>query len=312
MKNIYLHIGCFKTGTSSIQRFLSKNRSEIQELGFHYLSTDHNGFAHQDFAKSFIIEEPYFFEKKNIDKQSVRKVILDEINATKYENYIISSENFMLACPEQASNYFSVLDNVNIKVILFVREQIELAESVYNQFVKLNKEKRCFNDFMAKLHEYQWLNFYQVCNRWKALIGRKNIIVQKYDPIEKDSIKAFISALNIDSSQLTSLSTDTYDFNQSIGYKALQSLRSIDKSNQSYFTENAPSIISKYANNDLPALMLDMNEYIELQQFYSDSNVKLFEEYLDNETNKYFDKVKYKASERQFIREQIKMLKSND
>ena len=36
MKTIFLHVGTHKTGTTSIQHFLARNRYELQERGFSY------------------------------------------------------------------------------------------------------------------------------------------------------------------------------------------------------------------------------------------------------------------------------------
>ncbi|SFP13390.1 hypothetical protein SAMN04488056_12339 [Cohaesibacter marisflavi] len=41
-KTIYVHIGTYKTGTTSIQKSLAANRDKLMECGLHYLKAGLN------------------------------------------------------------------------------------------------------------------------------------------------------------------------------------------------------------------------------------------------------------------------------
>ena len=105
MKKLYLHIGTEKTGTTSIQSFLDKNRGVLSDNGFHLLAC--GGKKNQRAIPSYCMADDhyddYFLDRQidNIEKkQKFRKKIYEAFNEEmnslggSVHSVIISSEHF--------------------------------------------------------------------------------------------------------------------------------------------------------------------------------------------------------------------------
>ena len=101
--NIYLHIGTQKTGTTTIQKMLTKNHDALKNNGILYPKSLEQNTSQWSIA--FLgyndIKDDYFCTKNNIDnndtlKQKQKQILLnleDEINKNICENILISSEH---------------------------------------------------------------------------------------------------------------------------------------------------------------------------------------------------------------------------
>ena len=86
-KNIYIHIGNHKTGTSSLQYFLKKKKNVFLRLNYHY-AVEKKAINHHNISWQAI---KHFYYDKN--KQTI-DALLQEIYTNKSYNILISSENF--------------------------------------------------------------------------------------------------------------------------------------------------------------------------------------------------------------------------
>lgn len=144
LKTLYLHIGRGKTGTTAQQAYLGHNRDALLAAGIDYLLTGdrRRGVGHQEFAKSFIADPPgYMIPAAN--PQEIRAETAAEIRASTAPTLLLSSENFPLVDLDALKAWIGAVGvDLQVKVIFFVRSQDELAESEYNQIVKLKRETR--------------------------------------------------------------------------------------------------------------------------------------------------------------------------
>lgn len=58
MRNLVLHIGVAKTGSTALQKFLQGNRELLARHGFYYPATGEAGNGQMDFAKTFVHTPP--------------------------------------------------------------------------------------------------------------------------------------------------------------------------------------------------------------------------------------------------------------
>ncbi|MDF1769364.1 hypothetical protein [Maricaulis sp.] len=156
MKRCFLHLGLHKTGTSAIQRSLFANKSYLKQKGIYYGQTA--GFeAHHNIA----VLVPKAAE--DTDFHAAERRLVDGFqainDAAQDDDIIISSEMFL------ERNVGLVLNAANnvfpcLEVIIYLRRQDLLIESVYNQMVKqngvheaVNQGEYYFIDFLARLNE---------------------------------------------------------------------------------------------------------------------------------------------------------------
>lgn len=177
-KTLFIHIGLHKTGTSSIQLFLHKNKeSVLSNHGIYYLPIPQDDIAPKQhrFLNKLMIE----------DEIGVIEYFLKYIsNADKF---IISSECFIekkIFCEK-----LSTLKNLFDKTIILVglRRQDYWIESLY-RFRVNNKYENCFTfsfdewTDMMKKETYQWYNpdYLQTLDYWSEFFGHNNIRIIPY------------------------------------------------------------------------------------------------------------------------------------
>lgn len=176
-KNLYIHIGLHKTGTTSIQFFLHNNCDLVyKECGKYYIpipSDDVVPFQHRFLNKLMISDEALFLD-----------VFTKNLN--KCDSFIISSECFTEA--KEYASQLSKLKNIfnKIYIIIYIRRQDEWVKSLYKQSVMYNHKIQFTIDewaeiFMFKGYLYFNANFLQTIDRWALLFGEENIILRSYD-----------------------------------------------------------------------------------------------------------------------------------
>ncbi|MBL4659147.1 MAG: hypothetical protein JKY19_02235 [Alcanivoracaceae bacterium] len=289
MKTIYLHIGLGKTGTTTIQKYMGHNFQVFLEHGLHYIQSSGgiHGAGHQSFAKSFIHQMPGYMQAP-VNDVSDRNAVIGEIRECKEDNILLSSENFQLADPERVKDF---LDNIGLelqyKIILFVRSQDELAESEYNQMVKVRKEKRTFYSYVKS--EFDG-DFMRLASRWGKTFGESNIICKIYNAKGYTVLADFFTCLpeNIKKVKST-LPSIKGSSNKSLGYaqlmikRMLNILQSSEADNE--HVELPDSFREIFETIDIPPLLMNSAEARKFRKIYQKSNKKFNKRYLGKKSS---------------------------
>ncbi len=174
MENVLLfHIGFHKTGSTSIQRFLYDNDTELRKYGWFYPDFSEMVKPRQiALNNGFYLRLPLF--KK--DRGKMWKIISE--NLKKY-NVIISEEGFsdedIQTILSEAKKYHN-----NIKVIVYLRRQDLYIGSFYNQAVKAAYVHGTVNEYMENFLYYSD-NYLDRLEKIGRVIGDENIIVRVYE-----------------------------------------------------------------------------------------------------------------------------------
>lgn len=141
MKQLFLHIGHGKTGTSSVQALLARSHDKLRRNGILYPAHPSFGWAQKGHISSGNIAA----HDRTLDwmQSRVLPVLRGE---PAYSKYIFSSEQmFMNMAP--LFNYVNQFPaEIDIRVVLCVRNPLELAASSYMQGVKRHGFTRSFDD----------------------------------------------------------------------------------------------------------------------------------------------------------------------
>ena len=280
-QTIYLHIGRGKTGTTTIQRFLSEARAELAAQGVHYVFADDNGrgIGHQQFAKSFIANPPSVMIPA-VQPERVKKAVFEEIASTQAPSILLSSENFPLADIPALVEFLRALPKAfSVKIVLFARSQDELAESQYNQLVKLKREARPFAEFARD--DLGDCDFFAEATKWEHHFGRENVVCHIYDA-RRDAVDQFLGCLpGIRLEQLsTTFRSQRFGDNPSIGIKALVAARILSSVELNDRDSLYAEIFTKLSGEDLPALLMDSRQARELRSRFAESNRAFTERFL--------------------------------
>jgi hypothetical protein len=174
MKQVFLHIGTQKTGSSSIQFFLSKNRKRLSELGYLYPSEKK---THHNLAFT-LLGDPKADYKSNTWED-----ITAEIDNSKLDKIIISSEFFAQSIKiEFIEKIAAYLAKYQTKIIVYLKRQDKKVESSFNQQMKTGVYAGTVEFF---LKESKNPNYLKMLDNWGQVFGRENVIVR---PLEKEQI----------------------------------------------------------------------------------------------------------------------------
>ncbi|GAA61862.1 hypothetical protein P20652_3751 [Pseudoalteromonas sp. BSi20652] len=193
MGKVVLHIGTEKTGTTSIQHFMSQNRQALLLKGILYPNLGPRKDAHFDLVNSihpldnggrhmeFLgpVTQPVDFLWNKLEEC---------INEHSNKTIVLSAEHFSSRLRENALDYMSRFFkklNISPEILIYIRPQADYIESSYSTEIKAGSPK-VFNKVME---QYQAQNmrydYTQLIALWANFFGEHAI---KIIPYEKSSI----------------------------------------------------------------------------------------------------------------------------
>ena len=171
MKTVFLHIGTHKTGSTALQQALSANRLEIADAGFDY--------------SPHIVPKIVRQLLGSADDQPRRGVLGDFVNQSPRPTIIISSEGLSgnpLAgysdTPSIAARCQDELQDVQCKVVVYLRPQAEFIGSLYSQHIHEGNHSNV-SDFLNTLPLEQ-ICWKTLCDIYIEAFGKENVIVRPY------------------------------------------------------------------------------------------------------------------------------------
>jgi len=194
-KSMILHVGAPKTGSSSIQFFLRKNKDKLYEKGF--LVPD------RDLGLDGLVTGEHVWAVERISSRGDREVlkvfsnIKREIEKSKKEmNIIVSAEN--LCNTKMAEKFSLALQEIPGKVIIYIRRQDEFLSSAWQQWY--SKIEEDFDAWLIKALSDMG-NWLEIIEAWEAVVGKDNIkikIFEKEEFVEGDLLKDFVSNIGLE------------------------------------------------------------------------------------------------------------------
>ncbi len=231
IKHIYIHIGFMKTGTSAIQSFINANKEFLENEGFYFPKVNLEAMNYLGFS---LLDEipPRIHQKKTIKREELYKNLKTEINNSKFNKIILTTEAYSLMstnlflgdkAPEMLSKLLNE-DNFRLKIIAFIRRQDEYLESQYNQHVKTHDFWKLYTKDITSFYEEKkdLLNFNTIINSWAKYFGEKNILLNVYDK-KNDIIADFLDLLNI--ATKPNKESKKILINKKLNFKALEFMR---------------------------------------------------------------------------------------
>ena len=162
---VVIHAGIHRTGTTSLQRFLSGNRAALAGRGIGYPGSD---VHHQKLA--------WALKRGDSDARDVLALISSVPTA---ETAIVSGEDFSIH--RRLDWLHELAAHVETHVILYLRRQDHWVNSWYNQHIKwpfsAEKSQMDPQEFLATLDDFYWLDYASLLTRWCDVVGRDKIHV---------------------------------------------------------------------------------------------------------------------------------------
>lgn len=226
---IYVHIGAGKTGTSSIQTWLRKNETQLNELGYLLFSQDFMPNCDEGVMSN---QQRYFHHIiKDEDGgmasfHSQLRENLEYMRANNFHSAIISAESIFVLVPQFAKWVIPFKDECNWKVIAYVRNQTQYLLSAWKEWGYWQYEF----DEMIENNKYSRANWYEMLQPWEEAIGKEQMYVGIFDNTylaNKSILHDFAVACNIE--QLITDNPITINSNPSLSNKSAIVLSNLRK-----------------------------------------------------------------------------------
>jgi len=290
MKELFIHIGTHKTGTSAIQNFMERNS---------LLLAKHKLVGELNFNNNIF----KLVRTKSIDSELVNDIsrhIADELKATeafKLNKFLLSFEGLSgdreLGYKNShiiAEHLYQIVqklpDITNIKIIIYIRRQDDFIESLYTQTIK-EGGTLTFKEFLEQYDE-NCFNWDLLIQSYEKVFGKENIIIKRYDKKylvnSTGLLKDFLDILGIHN--INKIEGNT-DINLGITKEALEVQRTMNK----YFNENEKldlRMMLEKTNSKKPfenfSLFSSLDDREIFLKNYVESNNKVSEKYFDRDS----------------------------
>ncbi|WP_084782549.1 glycosyltransferase family 2 protein [Roseivivax halodurans] len=177
---VIIHIGATKTGSTTIQHMLDKNRPAllrggvwVPEVGLFWQPTrPHKQAGHSKFTKAAVQNDPNL-------REHIRNGLA--LMQGRIHTVILSSEAYFLQ--ESACQLVDYLSEYEIKVLVYLRRQDEWANSQYCEFVAggaIGRLNLSIGDWISQPNTRRRLNYLATLKSWAEKVGRENIQVRIY------------------------------------------------------------------------------------------------------------------------------------
>ncbi len=210
-KQLYIHVGFPKTGTTSLQSFLGKNQVELRDkFGLDYLyyakprSTHYSAFAYcynSMFTGNLTQIDPETTILDIVPCPEIVGELFSKLRASPYNRILISSESFIYL--KDLSFYKEeIFRDFEVKIIVYVRSAIEYLCSLWSYRYNLLEDSALrypdLETFVTDNNEYkeQLNNIFEL----GVLFGNDNVLVRTFEKErfkEVSLIEDFLEILGI-------------------------------------------------------------------------------------------------------------------
>ncbi|TVP82133.1 hypothetical protein [Thioalkalivibrio sp.] len=283
MNRIVLHIGSTKTGTSSLQKFLTRYAKQLLEQGVVYPVAGRR-------AAGQIAHHNLYYEKHGVrvatgvfkPEVGVWKEALKEIDAVSDAVGVISSEAFMNCPSRQIARFQKELDGRHVTVLAYVRRQDLWMQSAWNQQARFGRCSLDFWDFFTKNRARGHGDYVGQLTRWAQAFGWDHLVVQNFDSLPSGGIVPDFFASVLSGVRVAANEHDDFRGNTKAGVKQLVAVSNVLKDCRAQLgaTFELPSTaairIAQYFRKRPGEVtdysVLSFNDACEIQRSFEESN----------------------------------------
>lgn len=296
-KRCILHIGIEKTGTTSIQNFLSVNRDALLKKGFLYSGVvpahiavyamnDHKENTDDQMRYALQYEGTSLSEfRKAFYKRLKAEVAKSKANAVIYSSEFCHSRLFFIEEKRRLQELLaSVFDD--IKIICYLRRQDKQALSFFSTRIKAGGtdfDNVFPNDDLLKNNHFfkHYFNYEILLKAYMDVFGKENIIVRIFDEqnlVCGDVVLDFINVLSPELANNTSLVYPENKRNISLDKKTLKLLSLVNKEipqfdqqgRHNVYREGLIAVLESCSNG--PKVLVNRDRILSFMKHFEESN----------------------------------------
>jgi hypothetical protein len=185
MRQLFLHIGYPKTGTTSLQRFLAANQAALAAQGVLYPRAGRLGDAH--YGVNFALDIAAYDRPAELAVSAdIGAEIAAEAAAAGADRVVVSSEYFATCSTEDRVKVRRAFGGFDLRVVCYLRRHDDALESAYAQAVKsvaappwrTSAESYVLHALGLGTVSYDYLG---VLRQWAHQLGTPSVIVRPYE-----------------------------------------------------------------------------------------------------------------------------------
>jgi len=187
-KELILHIGQYKTGSSSIQNFLIGYTDFLASKSAHYCRT------------GLLFNEPeigirhYKLTENTETGDCLWDKLVDEINSSHSSKFIVSHENMLFRLSEDNLTYIKQkLVNFDLKIVCYLRRQDKFMSSWYGEQVQ---NHHCCSNVSDFIRTYKLSCFYgSALKKWRQVFPDAVFEIHNFDTLianKQDVVRHFL------------------------------------------------------------------------------------------------------------------------
>jgi len=173
VQQVWLHIGAPKSGTSSLQKYLSANVAGLKSQGLAYLSPPNRAGAN-DLAIAWN-------RSRSGELAALAAPINTAIKTAPEELALLSSEMFFGFSPKDIFQIFPPLRDRPLNVLIYLRRQDRYIESAYLQKSKNGRFRGSLADYIAKF-DGSGSDYAAMIAPWQNLGQRVRLVPRVIEP----------------------------------------------------------------------------------------------------------------------------------
>lgn len=193
IKQVFLHIGARKTGSSAIQVALVRNREALAANGLIYpeCENDAAALAHKPTSGNGVLLAGILGPDKTLRsrRESVAQLRRDLSGTGRAVLY--SSELFEASAGEDVSAFVDIVRSrgADVTVVYYLRNLLSYAVANYSQALKRGGY---VNDFTRYIKSYR-TTFAQTIETYSKLVPRERFLIRHYDRVRPNLIQDFFT-----------------------------------------------------------------------------------------------------------------------
>ncbi len=275
MKKLILHIGTNKTGTTSIQLFLQKNRTVLKECGVYYPTEGISPLGAHHYIASSVREAPY---PPYPSKHSIEEHVSDIMESSKdCDTVVVSSELFFDESGIDSKKLKLLTEPFEaVETIVYLRRQDLYAESFHNSRIRTGAKSVKLENFAQSIN----VNYTDRLAFWDNFSSEIKIgIFEPKKLVEGDLLLDFMSKANLE--HVSGLDFELARTNESVNVLAAETLSLINDITD--ISQPKRNTIGDFFNDRYPELKnhrLTVVQRTSILEKYETSNIELGKRYL--------------------------------
>lgn len=301
MKTLYIHIGCPKTATTSIQYFCNENKETLSKNGVYFPIFEQKYKNVNPFRNGHFLIAHQYDSNGNIntlDEQRIFRFNMDHIiyMFSKYDNILLSDEGIWYAAHFFRKELWETLRKESlrsafkIKIIVYLRRQDTSLNAMWNQKIKRSRHRfrsMSWDEFINTTPPAIYLNYEEGLNEIASELGSENIIIRRYGQqyLKNGSIyDDFLGTLGL--CLTDDYTIDTFERNRRLSgntneiQRILNSVPTATKKDFSFFYRMLSEVSSEDPDDEKLG-MFTSEEASAFMEKYRDSNRRIMEKYFN-------------------------------